>query len=174
MTTPSRPCALVRVSLLAATSALAVPAFAQAPAARDAAPAEVPDGPLEEIIANARKCEENVQDTPISITAFPAEGIEARNAWVVREWEGREAETPWEDALRCVGVTTIGGVDVPLAQFASLPPTRETRGDLHDMALLAGQGIGQIDAVQPVGPILDILVAEAERVITALGRPISG
>ena len=61
-----------------------------------------------------------------------------------------------------------------LPRQASLPPTRQSRSELHVWALVAGQGVGQIDAVQPVGQILDSMVAEAERVISALGRAIGG
>jgi iron complex outermembrane recepter protein len=46
--------------------------------AQGAAPEEASGG-VEEIIVTARKVSENIQDTPISITAFSAEGLEARN-----------------------------------------------------------------------------------------------
>jgi iron complex outermembrane receptor protein len=64
--------------LLTGCMSLAAPAWAQEP---DAPAAEG----VEEIVVTARKREENIQDTPISITAFSAPALEARSAFGVED-----------------------------------------------------------------------------------------
>src|SRR5687767_11089017 len=68
---------------LLGASALAVIVSQAAPqvalAQDDTAPAAVARG-MEEIVVTARKREENIQDTPISITAVSAAQLEARSA----------------------------------------------------------------------------------------------
>jgi iron complex outermembrane recepter protein len=49
------------------------------PAMAQDVPADEPTGGIDDIVVTARKVSENIQDTPISITAFSAEGLEARN-----------------------------------------------------------------------------------------------
>lgn len=51
-----------------------------------AAPAAAQDGPtIEEVVVTARKVEENLQDTPVAVTAFTAETIQARAMTDVRD-----------------------------------------------------------------------------------------
>jgi iron complex outermembrane receptor protein len=59
-------------------SAVALPAFAQtaAPAAPAAAPAADSRSEIEEIQVTARKVSENLQDTPVAVSAFNAESLE--------------------------------------------------------------------------------------------------
>ncbi|HEY8122856.1 MAG TPA: TonB-dependent receptor [Myxococcota bacterium] len=60
-------------------SAIALPAFAQdaAPAAPAAAPAQdLSRTEIEEIVVTARKVSENLQDTPVAVSAFGAESLE--------------------------------------------------------------------------------------------------
>lgn len=45
--------------------------------------------------------------------------------------------------------------------------------DPQGMALLAGEGVGQIDALQPAGAIVQAIAAEAERVLRAWGARVS-
>lgn len=45
--------------------------------------------------------------------------------------------------------------------------------DPRGMALLAGEGVGQIDAIQPAGAIVQSVAAEAERVLRAWGGHVS-
>src|SRR5690606_16549204 len=58
---------LLSAAIIAAVAAPVVPAFAQSGVST-----------LEEVIVTARKREENVQDTPLSITALLAEDLEKR------------------------------------------------------------------------------------------------
>jgi len=51
--------------------------FAALALAADALPQEASSGLIEEIIVTAQKREQNLQETPLSVTAFTAEAIEA-------------------------------------------------------------------------------------------------
>lgn len=48
-------------------------------------PAYAADGPIEEVIITARKKEENLQDVPISVTAFDADNLKAANVFSLDE-----------------------------------------------------------------------------------------
>lgn len=74
---------LARTSLLALAIGMGSPAYAQGQGgegANDKAAAEDSSGGLNTIIVTARKREENLQDTPIAVTAFGAEALEQRQA----------------------------------------------------------------------------------------------
>jgi NAD(P)H-dependent flavin oxidoreductase YrpB (nitropropane dioxygenase family) len=75
---------------------------------------------------------------------------------VVAEWDG--SVDPLPDPLPVVGHF---GPD-ELRKFTNFVPMRDlTTGDLDEMPLLAGQGVGLIDAVEPAKVIIERLVAEA-------------
>jgi iron complex outermembrane recepter protein len=63
---------------LMTSAALAATMFSLAAIAQETAPAENVTG-IEDIVVTARKVSENIQDTPISITAFSAKALESRN-----------------------------------------------------------------------------------------------
>jgi iron complex outermembrane recepter protein len=63
----------LKTGVTLAATMVSLPALAQQ------VPAEENSGGIEEIVVTARKVSENIQDTPISITAFSADALEARN-----------------------------------------------------------------------------------------------
>jgi nitronate monooxygenase len=62
------------------------------------------------------------------------------------------------------GAATIIGDEGgrPIYLFSTDSPLRTTRGDLESMALYAGTGVGDIEAIRPAGAILADIRAEAE------------
>jgi NAD(P)H-dependent flavin oxidoreductase YrpB (nitropropane dioxygenase family) len=46
-----------------------------------------------------------------------------------------------------------------------VPMAGATTGDLDEMPLLAGQGVGLIDAVEPAGEVIERMAAQAAAVI---------
>jgi len=46
-----------------------------------------------------------------------------------------------------------------------------TTGDFEEMPLLAGQGIGLIDAVEPAADVIHRMAAQAKTVIDRVARP---
>ena len=68
----------------------------------------------------------------------------------VREWVDRESET--QDSRSdepVIGHTVIGGAEVPIQRFASLPPNIHATGEIQLMSLLAGQSVGLVDEIPP-------------------------
>jgi NAD(P)H-dependent flavin oxidoreductase YrpB (nitropropane dioxygenase family) len=82
---------------------------------------------------------------------------------VVREWQGREDEVPTDTStLPVIGQFDLGGQTVEMHRFSYLVPMRgHTTGDLEEMALLAGQGVGLINAVEPAATVVAGLTAQA-------------
>lgn len=88
---------------------------------------------------------------------------------VVREWAHRQEEVPADTSeLPVIGQTDLGAGPVEIHRFSFLVPMRErTTGDLEEMALLAGQGVGLVHTVEPIATVIAGMTAEA---VTTLGR----
>jgi len=87
----------------------------------------------------------------------------------VKQWVGRESAT--QDARAdepMIGRTVIGGAEMPVQRFASIPPNTQATGDIESMALLAGQCVGLVDEVRPAADIVRKTISDAESVIRQL------
>ncbi|GIJ49146.1 2-nitropropane dioxygenase [Virgisporangium aliadipatigenens] len=83
---------------------------------------------------------------------------------VVREWHDRVAAR--ETAERpTVGQLDLNGERMQLRRFDSIPPTTMTTGDLEEMALPAGQGVGLVDRVLPAATVVAEMTARAEELL---------
>jgi enoyl-[acyl-carrier protein] reductase II len=82
---------------------------------------------------------------------------------VVREWQDRVADIPADTSgLPVVGHADLGGQHLELHRFSNLVPVRGlTTGDLEEMPLLAGQGVGLIDSVEPAATVIETMTAQA-------------
>ena len=82
---------------------------------------------------------------------------------VVRQWQDRAAEVPTDTSgLPVIGQFDLDGQRVPMHRFSFLVPMRDrTTGDLEEMALLAGQGVGLVRDVQPAATIIAEMTAQA-------------
>jgi NAD(P)H-dependent flavin oxidoreductase YrpB (nitropropane dioxygenase family) len=82
---------------------------------------------------------------------------------VVAQWQDRApdaAERP------VIGHTDLGGRRVEMRRFSNLVPMHGlTTGDLEEMALLSGQGVGLVDAVRGAGPVLAEMTAQASAML---------
>lgn len=66
-----------------------------------------------------------------------------------------------------IGRTSLGGPEIDVPRFANLVPMRGvTSGDLDEMPLLAGQGVGLIDAVKGAGSLISDITAQAKEIIS--------
>lgn len=102
------------------------------------------DGALETIIVTARKSEENLQDTPISVTAFSAARLEAMN---VLEVTKLASFTP---GLELVPSGTTQGVGVSIRGIATYDPilTNEPSVGLYvDGVYVNALSYGQFDTL---------------------------
>jgi nitronate monooxygenase len=92
----------------------------------------------------------------------------------VSEWIPRESEM--QDSSRVqpvIGRSIIGGSEIPVPRFASLPPNRDATGDIESMALLVGQSVGLVHDIRPAGDIVREMVEGATRLIRGLSANLS-
>jgi NAD(P)H-dependent flavin oxidoreductase YrpB (nitropropane dioxygenase family) len=93
-----------------------------------------------------------------------------RNA-VTRRWEGHETDIPVALADRpIIGQTNILGQPFDLPEFTNFVPMPTTDGDLDRMPMLAGEGVGLIDAIEPVATILTRMAEDAARILGRLAQ----
>ena len=53
-----------------------------------------------------------------------------------------------------------------MRRFSNLVPMRDaTTGDLEEMALLAGQGVGLVDAIEPAAAVIESMTARARALL---------
>jgi NAD(P)H-dependent flavin oxidoreductase YrpB (nitropropane dioxygenase family) len=91
---------------------------------------------------------------------------------VVREYVGREDEVPTDTSNEpVIGTTAFMGQVVTLRRFTNWLPVPTTTGDLEEMPLLAGQGVGQVRDVRPAGDIVREMVDDAAAILFRLGVP---
>ncbi|GAA2616737.1 NAD(P)H-dependent flavin oxidoreductase [Paractinoplanes durhamensis] len=72
-------------------------------------------------------------------------------------------ESPAVTAERpIIGHTVLGGQEIDVPRFSNLVPMRDvTTGDFEEMPLLAGQGVGLVDAVKSAGSVIADITAQA-------------
>ncbi len=83
---------------------------------------------------------------------------------VVREWQDRLPDIPADTSGQpVIGHADLGGQHLELHKFTNLVPMRgATTGDLEEMPLLAGQGVGLVDSVEPAAAVIATITAQAE------------
>ncbi|WP_247232290.1 nitronate monooxygenase family protein [Telluribacter sp. SYSU D00476] len=88
---------------------------------------------------------------------------------VVTEFQGKEHLVPaTTENEPVIGKTSLFGQEQTLKRFSSFVPMPTTEGDLEEMALLAGQGVGLVQDIQPVETIITTLMEEAAQTITSI------
>ncbi|WP_344513742.1 nitronate monooxygenase family protein [Dactylosporangium maewongense] len=87
---------------------------------------------------------------------------------VVREWLDAPPAEADDAPLPVIGETVLGGETVTMHRFSNLVPMRGlTTGDLEEMPLLAGQGVGLVTELRPAAEIIEAMTADA---VAMLGR----
>jgi NAD(P)H-dependent flavin oxidoreductase YrpB (nitropropane dioxygenase family) len=81
---------------------------------------------------------------------------------VTDEWPG---QPPAGVARPVVGRTSLGGPEIEIPRFSNLVPMRVTSGDLDEMPLLAGQGVGLVDAVKSAASVIADITAQAAEML---------
>jgi NAD(P)H-dependent flavin oxidoreductase YrpB (nitropropane dioxygenase family) len=88
---------------------------------------------------------------------------------VVAEYEGRLDEVPTDrEGLEEIGRTVWLGEEIVVRKFHAFVPLPETSGDWEEMAWLAGQGVGLIREIRPLGEIVENMMEEAEVILSRL------
>lgn len=91
----------------------------------------------------------------------------------VKEWVDRENET--QDSRSdepIIGHTVISGTEIPIQQFASMPPNIRATGEIESMSLLAGESVGLIAEIRPAAEILRETINGAGRLIRELSAKV--
>jgi NAD(P)H-dependent flavin oxidoreductase YrpB (nitropropane dioxygenase family) len=90
---------------------------------------------------------------------------------IVREWADRAADVPTDTSNEpVIGHTVLLGQEVPMRRFSNLVPMRDlTTGDLDEMALLAGQGVGLVAGVASAGEVIERMTSEAAKALRRYG-----
>lgn len=87
---------------------------------------------------------------------------------VVREWLDTPGGGTGAVEQRVIGETVLGGERMPVRRFSNLVPMRGlTTGDLEEMPLLAGQGVGLVTSLMPAAEVIATMTRDA---VEALGR----
>lgn len=90
---------------------------------------------------------------------------------VVREFEEREDRRPVDTSAEpIIGTTELLGERMTLRRFSSFPPMPTTTGDLEEIPLLSGQGVGLIRSIEPAAAIVRSMMTEAEESLARLRR----
>jgi enoyl-[acyl-carrier protein] reductase II len=94
---------------------------------------------------------------------------------VVAEWNDRQHEIPTDPAgLPVIGHVELPGLSTDLHKFSNLVPMRgATTGDLDEMPLLAGQGVGLVRTVEPVAEVIGRMVRDAAAAIRTVAAEMS-
>jgi enoyl-[acyl-carrier protein] reductase II len=80
------------------------------------------------------------------------------------------AEAPADGERPVIGETVLGRERVELRRFTNLVPMRgATTGDFEEMPLLAGQGVGMVDAVKSAASVIADLTAGAREALDRYG-----
>lgn len=83
---------------------------------------------------------------------------------ILRNRVTEERPSPAERPI--IGHTVLGGEHIDVPRFANLIPMRDvTTGDLEEMPLLAGQGVGLIDEVKGAAEVITELTAQAVKTL---------
>jgi enoyl-[acyl-carrier protein] reductase II len=92
----------------------------------------------------------------------------------VSEWIGHEHKTQDSNPEELViGSSLIGGAEIPIHRFVSMPPNRDANGEIESMALLAGQSVGLVHDIRPAAEIVRETVEGAADLIRRLSVNLS-
>jgi NAD(P)H-dependent flavin oxidoreductase YrpB (nitropropane dioxygenase family) len=84
---------------------------------------------------------------------------------VVAEWADRAAPAD-PSSLPVIGHVDLGGQHLELHKFSNFVPMRDlTTGDLEEMPLLAGQGVGLVGSVEPAAAVVAAMTAQARAML---------
>ncbi|MFK7957097.1 MAG: NAD(P)H-dependent flavin oxidoreductase [Lysobacterales bacterium] len=87
----------------------------------------------------------------------------------VDRWQHRLKDIPADrSAMTSIGRTRFGEGMIDIKPFDSFGPVPETTGPFDQMPIMAGQGVGLIQSVEPAGQVIQSMMAQAARQIDAL------
>ncbi|MNL57474.1 hypothetical protein D3C87_1810410 [compost metagenome] len=85
-----------------------------------------------------------------------------------REALGREAQASLDAQGKMAGKTRLNGQEIPVPRYSAILPTPDFEGDIDQVCLTAGQGVGNITAILPAAEIVRQMTREAEAALARL------
>lgn len=90
---------------------------------------------------------------------------------IVKDYDGREHEAPDSpDGQPVLGEMSIGPMTLPIQRFSNLLPMGNATGDVEQMPLLAGQGVGQVKDLPKAGDVAQTMISDAAALLKELGQ----
>jgi enoyl-[acyl-carrier protein] reductase II len=89
---------------------------------------------------------------------------------IVKEWDGKPDAPSSPEGQPIVGEMDVLGMTMPIQKFSNLLPMGGATGDVEEMPLLAGQGVGQVKDLPPAGHIVEAMMAQADALLARMGR----
>jgi enoyl-[acyl-carrier protein] reductase II len=115
----------------------------------------------------ASSCDD-VTRTSIFGPEWPNEPMKVLRNRVVGEWQGRDDRTPPPpQPPQVIGQTLLGQQPYPMPKFSAVLPTPDTTGDLEEMCLPAGEGVGMCRRILPAAEIITEMMEDARCVIVS-------
>jgi NAD(P)H-dependent flavin oxidoreductase YrpB (nitropropane dioxygenase family) len=85
---------------------------------------------------------------------------------VVAQWNERAADVPDDNSKEMiVGHMDMFGMATELRKFTNLVPMPDATGDFEELPLLAGQGVGLINSIEPIADVVQKMIAQAREVL---------
>lgn len=88
---------------------------------------------------------------------------------IVKDWDESPDAPKTPEGQPMIGEMEIGGMAMPIQKFSNLLPMGGASGDVEQMPLLAGQGVGQVRDLPHVAEIVETMMTEANEILTAMG-----
>jgi len=84
----------------------------------------------------------------------------------INTWQNRVQDIPKDRShLEPIGSTLFAGQKIPVKPFDTLVLVPETTGDLSQMPMLAGQGVGLVKDIQPTETVIETVMNDAASVV---------
>ncbi|MEM6581649.1 MAG: nitronate monooxygenase [Pseudomonadota bacterium] len=90
---------------------------------------------------------------------------------IVSQWQDKQEQAPSKPSEQeVIGSMDILGNTFPLHKFSNLVPVRGASGDLEQMPLLAGQGVGLVKDIEPAAKAIETMMDEACTIVNRLHK----
>lgn len=90
---------------------------------------------------------------------------------IVAEYAGRDDEAPRDPSTQpIIGAMSIAGMPFDLHRFSNFVPMKGATGDVDQMPLLVGQGVGLINDLPPAAEVIERMMTDAGARLRNLGQ----
>ncbi|XP_068660361.1 uncharacterized protein [Aristolochia californica] len=87
-----------------------------------------------------------------------------------QKWKNAPEDVENDDSQPIIGYSIINGGETVLRRFAGQVANPTTAGEVENMVMYAGQGVGLVKEILPAGEIIERFIAGAKDIITNLDK----